>query len=163
MLTLCAYSAIIMSRKAGGNMYSINATTARKEWSAVVDTVIREKPLFIKRTRDLMVLAKLDTFEALLDAYTFHADVFVESNGSVTMSLKEIDIAENGADKNEARHKLANAILKYAEEYYGDFVYWARGDRKSHIPYVFKVLILNDPKKIEELIKCRNVESKKRP
>ena len=144
-------------------MYAINATQARKDWSAVVDTVTREKPLFIKRTRDLMVLAKLDTFEALLDAYIFHADVFVESNGSVTMSLKEIDLAENGADKNEARHKLANAILKYAEEYYEDFEYCARAERKGHIPYVFKALILNDANKIGDLIKCRNVEGKKRP
>ena len=30
------------------------ATTVRKEWSAVCDSVIHEKPKFIKRTRDKM-------------------------------------------------------------------------------------------------------------
>ena len=137
-------------------MFAINATQARNEWSTVVDTVIREKPQFIKRTRDYMVLSNLDTLEILLAAYTFHADVFIETDGSVTMSLEEIDLVENGADEDEARHNLAKAILEYAEDYYSDFAYWARGDRKVHLPYVFKALILNDVKKIGGLIKCRH-------
>ena len=52
--------------------------------------------------------------------------------------------------------KLANAILEYSEDYYKDFAYWSRGGRKSHVPYVFKALILNDIDKIGGLIKCSN-------
>ena len=32
------------------------ATTVRKEWSSVCDSVIHDKPKFIKRTRDKMWL-----------------------------------------------------------------------------------------------------------
>ena len=139
-------------------MFAINATQARNEWSSVVDTVIREKPQFIKRTRDHMVLLNLETLETLLAAYTFNADMFVESDGSVTMSLKEIDVAENGADNDKARLKLAKAILEYAEDYYNNFAYWAKGERKAHLPYVFKALIINDVEKLGRLIKCRYAE-----
>ncbi len=37
------------------------ATTVRKEWSAVCDSVIHNKPKFIKRTRDKMWFSNLET------------------------------------------------------------------------------------------------------
>ena len=141
------------------DMLAMNSTQARNEWSTVVDSVIREKPQFIKRTRDYVMLSNMDTLESLLTAYSFHATVFSEDDGSVTISLDEIDLAENGADEHQAHAKLARAILEYAEDYYSDFTYWARGNRKAHIPYVFKALLLNDVEKIGGLIECRHGES----
>ena len=141
------------------DMFAMNATQARSEWSTVVDTVIREKPQFIRRTRDYMMLSNLDTLESLLAAYSFHAVASVEDDGSVTLSLDEIDLVENGVDEHEAHLKLAKAILEYAEDYYKDFSYWSRGNRKAHLPYVFKALILNDVEKIGGLIECRRGES----
>jgi len=141
------------------DMLAMNATQVRNEWSAVVDAVIREKPQFIKRTRDYMLLSNVDTLERLLVAYSFHAAVFVEEDDSVTMSLDEIDLTENGEDERSARLKMANAILEYALDYYNDFAYWARGNREAHLPYVFKALILNDVEKIGGLIECRPGES----
>jgi hypothetical protein len=135
-------------------MLVLNATSVRKEWSSVVDSVIREKPKFIKRTRDFMLLSDIATIESLLSAYSFTAEKYIEDDGSVTLSLNEIDLAENGADEQEALQKMAAAILEYAEDYYNDFAYWARGDRKAHLPYVFKALILNDAEKIGGLIEC---------
>ena len=140
-------------------MFAMNATQARNEWSTVVDTVIREKPQFIKRTRDYMMLSNMDTLEELLAIYSFHAEVFFEDDGSVTISLDEIDLVENGVDEHEAHLKLAKAILEYAEDYYKEFAYWSRGSRKAHIPYVFKALIINDVEKIGGLIECRHGES----
>lgn len=137
-------------------MLAMNATQVRNEWSTVVDAVIREKPQFIKRTRDYMILSNIDTLESLLVAYSFHAEVFVEDDGSVTLSLDEIDLVENGVDEYEAKIKLAKSILEYAEDYYSEFAYWSRGNRKAHIPYVFKTLILNDVEKIGGLIECRH-------
>ena len=137
------------------NMFTLNATDVRKDWSTVVDSVIREKPAFIKRTRDYMFLSDIDIIEKMLASYVFHAELLVEENGSVTISLDEIDLVENGIDKQDAIKKMAAAILDYAEDYYKDFNYWAAGYRKAHIPYVFKALILNDTDKIGGLITCR--------
>lgn len=139
-------------------MLVMNATQVRSEWSTVVDKVIREKPQFIKRTRDYMFLSDVGLLNELLSAYNFHATVFDEENGSTTISLNEIDLVENGENEQDAVLKLAEAILEYSKDYYNDFSYWARGDRSAHKPYVFKALILNDIEKIGGLIKCRRGE-----
>ncbi|MCL2217437.1 MAG: hypothetical protein FWB91_10530 [Defluviitaleaceae bacterium] len=136
-------------------MLAINATQARNEWSMVVDTVIREKPQFIKRTRDYMLLTDFSVLENLLSAYTFNAEALPEEDGTVTVTLDEIELAENGADQRAALKKLACAILEYSEDYYKDFTYWAKGSKVDHIPYIFKALMLNDVEKIGGQIKCR--------
>lgn len=137
-------------------MLTINATDARRDWSAVMETVVREKPQFIKRTRDYMVLADVKLMESLLAAYRFTAEKFAEDDGSVTLSLCEIDLVENGKTESEARHFMGKAILDYAEDYYKDYKVWSIApNRKDHIPYVLKALILDDPCKIGEMIICQ--------
>jgi hypothetical protein len=140
--------------KGSETMVAMNATQVRSEWSAVVDTVVRDKPQFIKRTRDYMVLADLDLLLELLSAYMFNATIYEESDGSITISLDEIDLVENGTSKQDAINKLSSAILEYAIEYYNDFQYWSKGNRSKHKPYIFKVLILNDIDKIGGIIQC---------
>ena len=133
-------------------MLVMNATDVRKDWSAVIDSVVREKPKFIKRTRDYMILANIKTLESILDTYTFTADEYVEENGSITLSLAELPLVENGRDKEEAVSNLANGILEYAEIFYEYFDRFAANE--SDIPYVFKALLLNDAEKIGGLIIC---------
>ena len=99
-----------------------NATDVRRNWSEVTGNVIREKPQFIKRTRDCMVLTDVKLFENLLEIYHMTADKFVEDDSSITLSL------------------------------------WsAAPNRKSHIPYVLKALIINDAVMIGEAIECQEV------
>jgi antitoxin YefM len=142
------------------DMLTINATEARKEWSLTVDNVIREKPQFIKRTRDYMMLSNLDVIKNILEPYSFHAEKFIESDTSVTLSLDEIDLVENAPDENQAKLQLSKSILEYAEDFYNEFKYWSSdSSRKKHIPYILKALILNDDKKIGDLIQCRHGEN----
>ena len=136
-------------------MVAINATTARNEWSSLVESVIREKPAIIKRTRDYLFFSNMNVLENILAAYSFNATTLIEDDGSVTISLDELDLVENGSDLPDAITKLAKAILEYSEDYYNEFAYWSRGDRKTHVPYVFKALLLSDVDKIGGLIKCR--------
>ncbi len=138
-------------------MVTLNATDVRKGWSSVVDDVIHDKPQFIKRTRDKMWLSNLSVMEEILDGYTFTANRFVEEDGSVTLSLNEIDLIENGATEAEARNKLAEAIMEYAVEFYNEYALYSRSNnRKGHIPYIFKALIMDDVEKIGEGILCRD-------
>jgi len=136
-------------------MFAINATKARNEWSSLVESVIRDKPAIIKKTRDYLFFSNINILENILAAYSFHAETLIEEDGSVTISLDEIDLVENAPDMPGVISKLANAILEYSNDYYNEFAYWSRGDRKAHIPYIFKALILNDVGKIGGLIKCR--------
>ena len=136
-------------------MLAINATKARNEWSSVVESVIREKPAFIKKTRDYLFLSDMGVLEKILSVYSFHAEIMIEDDDSVTLALDEIDLIENAPDLPGAVSALSRSILEYSEDFYNDFSYWSRGNRKSHIPYIIKALILNDTVKIGELIKCR--------
>jgi len=136
-------------------MVTLNASSVRKDWSAVLDIVAREKPVFFKRTRDEMFLSDISFLHELLSLYRFNAQLFNEDDGSVTASLDEIDLIENAATKEEAINLLAKSILEYAKEYYDDFGYWSRGSRKSHKPYVLKALLLDNAEAIGGLITCR--------
>ena len=133
------------------------ATTVRKEWSSFCDGVIHDKPIFIKRTRDKMWFSNLETMYEILKAYVFTASKFVEEDGSVTLSLNEIDLIENGESEQAARLALANAILEYSTEYYMNYEMYSHApNRKGHVPYIFKALIMDDPQKIGESIQCQD-------
>lgn len=133
------------------------ATNVRKEWSAVCDSVIHEKPKFIKRTRDRMWFSNLETMSEILKAYHFTAQMFIEEDGSVTLSLNEIDLIENGDTEQKARLALGEAILEYSSDYYNEYaVYSHSPNRKGHIPYIFKALIMDNPKEIGDSIECQS-------
>jgi hypothetical protein len=135
----------------------ISATDARKYWSQVFDNVVREKPQFIRRTRDNVIMVNLEFFKGILEVYTFTAKEFIEDDNSITLSLNEIDLVENGATESDAKLKLAADILEYADDFYNDYNYWnAAPNRKKHIPYVLKALILQDVNKIRDLIQCQS-------
>jgi antitoxin component HigA of HigAB toxin-antitoxin module len=138
----------------------ISATDARKDWSQLFDSVVREKPQFIKRTRDHVLMADLNLLSDILTVYTFTAERHIEDDGSVTLSLNELDIIENGLSEDQAKDKVAHEILEYAMDYYEEFHYWSSmPNRKKHIPYIMKALILQDASKIKELIQCQNGRS----
>ena len=136
------------------------ATTVRKEWSAVCDSVIHEKPKFIKRTRDKMWFSNLETISELLEAYHFSATKYIEDDDSITLSLNEIDLVENGKDEHEARLNMGKAILEYSLDYYNEYEMYSRSpNRKKHIPYIFKALIIDQPEKIGDMLQCRDGKS----
>lgn len=138
-------------------MMVTSATEVRKEWSSVLDSVVRDKPQFIKRTRDKMWLSNLEIMGEILDAYKFTAEKYIEDDGSVTLSLNEIDLVENASTEAEAKNLLAQSIMEYAEEYYNNFSYYnAAPNRKKHVPYIFKALIMDDIMKIGECIECHD-------
>lgn len=79
---------------------------------------------------------------------------------SVTLSLNEIDLVENSENEQSARLALGNGILEYAADYYNDYVLYSHSpNRKGHIPYIFKALIMDNPEKIGESIQCQDGEN----
>ncbi len=138
-------------------MMTLNATEVRKEWSSVLDKVVRDKPQFIKRTRDRVWMSNMDTMEDILMGYDFTAEKSIEEDHSVTLTLNEIDLVENGETEKAARRLMAYAILEYAMDFYEDYSYWSSApNRKKHIPYIFKALIIDDVEKLGESIICQD-------
>ena len=142
------------------DILTAKATDVRKDWSTICDSVIHDKPRFIKRTRDRMWFSSLDTLTEILKAYSFTAKKFIESDGSVTLSLNEIDLIENGIDEVTARLALGNAIINYSFEYYKEYSFYSHSpNRKAHVPYIFKALIMDNPEQIGEIIICQDGEN----
>jgi len=138
------------------DMLMEQATLVRKEWSAVCDSVIHEKPKFIKRTRDKMWFSNLETMSEILQAYQFTAFKYLEDDGSITLSLNEIDLIVNGKNEGEARFSLGQSILDYSLDYYNEYETYSHSpNRKKHIPYIFKALIIDDPQKIGDIVQCQ--------
>lgn len=118
------------------------ATDVRKEWGSFIDNVAHKKPQFVKRSRDMIFSTNLEMLEGILEPYTFTFSEFVEEDDSVTLSLNEIDIVVNGETKEDSLNILENDLKEYAQEYYDDFEYYFSSlNRKSHYPYVLKVLL----------------------
>ena len=113
------------------DILTAKATDVRKDWSTICDSVIHDKPRFIKRTRDRMWFSSLDTLTEILEAYSFTAKKFIESDGSVTLSLNEIDLIENGIDEVAARLALGNAILNYSFEYYKEYSFYSHSPNRK--------------------------------
>ena len=102
-----------------------------------------------------MRFSKPDTISQILNAYTCTASKYVEEDGSITLSLNDIDLIENGSA--EARLALAASILEYSTECYKNYeLYCHAPNRKGHVPYIFKALIIDDPKEIGENIQCQD-------
>ena len=142
------------------DMLIMNATDVRKDWSAVIDNVVRIKPQFFKRTRDCLMLTDVRFLLTMLSAYQFTATIYKEEDNTVTISLNEIDLVENAETEELAKQQLAESIIEYAEDYYNDFAYWSSAsNRVEHVPYVIKALILNDAQQIGEQIVCQSGKS----
>lgn len=144
-MALCTLFDIIRRRKEADDMYTVSATDMRKNWSKNLDVVSRNKPLFIRRTRDDFVLSDLNTFKTILNAY-----LFKEDDNSYTISLDVLYLVENANTKEDAISAMKSAIYEYATDFYNEFNLWsAAPNRKSHIPYIFKALLCDNSEELE--------------
>jgi hypothetical protein len=102
-----------------------------------------------------MVLSSYQTMLALLKDYHFSADRCDEEDGSVSLALKEIDVVVNAASVDKSKREMGAAILEYAEEYYEYYPsYSVAPNRKDHLPYVMKALLINNADTIGEGVIC---------
>lgn len=111
----------------------------------------------MKRIRDCILLSNIEVIENILEAYHFTAEKFIETDNSITLSLNEIDLIENAETEKETRLKLGKAILEYSNDYYDKFSFWSSApNRKNHMPYVMKALIIDSAEKIGNSIQCQD-------
>lgn len=134
--------------------YCKSASDVRKEWSSTIDTVMRERPAFIQRTRDHLILLDVATLRLAFKNLTFDLLVYEEKDGSVTCTEDHLDLVENAASVDECIQQMIAALRDYANDFYREFALWSKApNRTSHIPYVLKVLASTD-EEIREDIRC---------
>lgn len=131
----------------------LNATEVRANFGGFIDDVVRQKPQFIKRNRDVISSISVQHLMKILEIYDFTIE-FEEKNGVFTGSIEQIeDILGEAGSLQELRYNLAEQLLDYAHEYYDSYSeYNAAPNRKSHAPYILRVLLYNDVSEVAELL-----------
>lgn len=123
-------------------MKLLNASEVRNDFSAFVDTVVRERPMVFKRNRDQVLSISTEQARSLVESYRFKAVVLVEEDNSATVTLEGFDLVVNAPDIDEALIKMAEELIEYSQDYLDQFaLYFKTANRKKHFPYVMKVAL----------------------
>ena len=71
----------------------------------------------------------------------YQVTVYTEDDGSITLSMDDMDLAVNAPSKEAAIKALCRDMVEYAEEYRKEFaVYSAAPNRAAHVPLVEEIL-----------------------
>lgn len=131
------------------------ASNVRQHFSEFIDTVVRDRPGFLTRNRDILATLNLEHLEVLLDSVQFHATVQTDGLGAHMGTLREIDdIVASGSTECDVIADLARNLMEYAEEYLTDSfrLYFHSPNRRMHFPYVLKVAMQADQEDVVKLI-----------
>lgn len=141
-------------KKAGVIMQEvINATDVRRDWGSFIDNVVRFKPSLVKRNRDYLAAISLEHLDAVLEPYRFTLEYEKEADGSLSGSLKELDILANAANLDALKAEISIELIEYAQEYMNEFdKYYGAPNRKPHFPYIMRVLIQKNEDAVRGLL-----------
>lgn len=124
---------------------------ARSRLSQLFDEAVEERrPILIRRgARQEAVLVSREDLDALLRTFTLRPQVLSEDDGSVTITVDELDWAVNAGSLEEAVGALVADLRHYAEDYLERAPLFLRApNRSSHFPYVLKIALARDEDKI---------------
>ncbi|HPQ46894.1 MAG TPA: hypothetical protein PLP30_05970 [Clostridia bacterium] len=119
----------------------MKSSDVRKNWSLVINTVIRNKPVLIRRNQDIVSMMSVEQLNLLLKEYSITMKIWNETDGSVSGSIEELDLLENRKTVQLLKKALYDELIEYCNEYMNEFqLYFHSKDRNGHFPYVQKVL-----------------------
>lgn len=129
------------------------ATSIRREFSAFIDSTVRDKPQFFKRNRDTILTLSEDQLHQLLANFRFPATLDRDEDGSFLAVADGFDMIGVGDSQDAAIRHLAEELMDYAQEYYDDFHLYANATNRSHhFPYVLHVLAQDSIEGVVSLI-----------
>ncbi|MUV37861.1 hypothetical protein JNUCC1_01667 [Lentibacillus sp. JNUCC-1] len=134
----------------------LNATDVRKHWGQFNDDVVRDGPKFVKRNRDKWVALSSEHLKAAFSRFTFTARFLQEEDGTITATLDNFDIVENGDNEEEVLDLVVDELIEYANEYQINFnLYFNSPNRRDQFPYILNVLAQNSSEEVRGLVSCQ--------
>lgn len=132
----------------------LNAADVREQWDDFNDDVIGSGPAFVDKDGMEWVAMNTGQFDAILDYFVLEAEYFIEADGSVTFSMVDLDVAENGETKEAALDILVGELFEYAKEYQENFnMYFNSSNRHHHLPYVLKILSCDNKEILKTMVR----------
>lgn len=127
--------------------FAIKSSVVRSHFSEVLDSVVRKAPTLVTRRHDHVMFMNLDHLSVIVRDLKLHAIVETDECGEYIASLDEIgDLYATGESEHESLYNLAQELVEYSQEYMNEdnfSMYFNSPNRKSHFPYVLKVLMQN--------------------
>lgn len=137
-------------------MLAVKSSEVRSQWSSMVDEVVRNKPIIVNRTRDNFVMINDNLLLEMLSYINLEVELSKDSDDTILASCDMLSIYESGEDEQTAKDNLVESIIEYAYEFYEEYnLYSNAPNRKSHLPYVFKILLAKDKAALMEDIRWR--------
>ncbi len=130
-------------------------TEARKDLSSLYNKVYSTfEPVIIKRkqTEEIMAL-RVDLQKQLLANFKLKPEILSEEDGSITLALDQLEMYVNGQNIEIAVCELIKDLKEYAIDYLRrSQLFFNAPNRKSHFPYVLKVLLCDTDEEIRSLL-----------
>lgn len=130
-------------------------TDARNNLTSLYNKVYNDgQPVIVKRRQtEEVLLLRTDLQKLLLDKYVFKPEVLHEDDGSVTLALDNLELYANGKTIEEAAQALVQDLKLYACDYIQrSQLFLNAPNRRSHFPYVLRVLLCNSDEEIRRLL-----------
>lgn len=140
-------------------MLAVSSTEARRDFGSVIDTIVRFKPVVIKRSRDYFMGISIEDMRCLVKDVTFTVEMLTEEDGSITLSLVDFDTVVNGKTKEEATELLIADLREYVQEYFEEPEVWSQDKhRRSQMKELIKVLVTESNSDLKECFKWQHGE-----
>ncbi|MDA8211520.1 MAG: exoribonuclease R [Clostridia bacterium] len=130
-------------------------TEARKDLSSLYNKVYSTfEPVIIKRKQTEEIIAlRVDLQKQLLSNFTLKAEILSEEDGSITLALDQLEMYVNGQNVEIAVCELVKDLKEYVIDYLRrSQLFLNAPNRKSHFPYVLRVLLCDTDEEIRSLL-----------
>ena len=142
-------------------MNKINVTDARKDMSTFFDNVIHEKPIILKRRKYEAVLVEISLLQMMLEYATISVSC-VEGKNKWIYRATDLDVFGEGETKVDAEASLCEALLKYANEVYDNFMFYYYGQNiKAKLPFIFNILLCESTDDVKKILNYTKIKKKK--
>ena len=133
----------------------IQFTEARNHFSTLYDSVFNSfNPTIIKRKQtEHVALLRVDLLKMVLRDYDLKPEIIQEGDGSVTLALDSLEMYANNSTLDLAASDLVEDLKLYAQDYMDrSQLFLQAPNRKSHFPFVLKVLLCDNDEEIRTLL-----------
>ena len=130
-------------------------TEARNQFSTLYDSVFNSfNPTIVRRKQtEQVALIRVDLLKMVLVDYKLNPEIIKEDDGSITLALDSLEIYANNSTLDIAANDLIEDLKVYAQDYMDrSQLFLQAPNRKSHFPYVLKVLLCENDKEILALL-----------
>jgi antitoxin YefM len=137
----------------------IQFTEARNQFSTLYDSVFNTfNPTIIKRKQtEEIALLRVDLLQMVLVKFTLHPEILPEKDGSVTLTLDQLELYVNNLTFEAALADLIQDLKIYAQDYIArPQLFLQSPNRKGHFPYILRVLLCDSDSEIGSLLEFKN-------